>query len=116
VSLTPARYGELKALFEEADALPVDARDRFVAELSERDPELAKELSTLLSETGDTEAFRAPIRRAVDEATLPEIRGGEAGADGGVAGFEIVGVLGRGGMGSTARGRPASSTARSRSR
>jgi len=94
-----ARFARVKAILIEAAALPADARDDFVADACRDDPELLAEVRDLLR-------FDRPGPGDEGFEIAPE---GLLAAGASIGPYEILAVLGEGGMGTVylARERPA---------
>jgi len=86
------RFRQIESAFERAVALEADARDAFLTELAERDPELSARVAAMLAADQQTSD---PMREAISSegessaAPLPERIGP----------FEVLRKLGEGGMG-----------------
>ena len=87
-----SRSDRREELYEQASALTPDARERFLAEACS-DPELRRELASLLQHREPAEAFFAGLANAI---VAPAV-GHRVGQ------YRLVGILGHGGMGTVYR-------------
>ena len=91
--MTPERWQEIKGIVAQALERPVTERAAFVDRMCSRDPELRREVESLLEAAEGTDSFPV-VRRAIAataEQSMLETALGQQ--------YEIVRQLGRGGMG-----------------
>lgn len=96
-----ARIQRLQSLFEEAVALPPEARAAFLARLQREEPSLAGELAVLLAHDDDTPAAeRAIVDRVMPSAVRLARRRSDHTPWPDIAGYRLLREIGHGGMGS----------------
>ena len=104
--MSPEEWKKLSAALDELLDLPEAGRDRFLQKLRAENPEVCKEIESLLQQR-PTERLEAPPSQ-LREAPTPTERGAAAPLPAPdpaasklpeVAGYEMLGLLGRGGMG-----------------
>ena len=102
--MTPQQWERVRALFHEAVEQPVDQRGRFVREASEDDPLVIREVESLLRAHSDADEFlddaalaALALPHSITTTRLPQ--GTRLGS------FEILALLGAGGMGEVYRAR-----------
>ena len=100
--VTPQQWERVRALFHEAVEQPVDQRRRFVREASEDDPSVIGEVESLFRAHSDADKFlddaalaALALPQALTTTRLPQ--GTRLGS------FEILELLGAGGMGEVYR-------------
>lgn len=95
--LTPERWREVERIFDEALALPVADRVAFVASRCQGDPELQREIESLLAADAGSDAGAG----LVGDAASDWAGGGDpdslVGRD--IDGYRVISLLGAGGMG-----------------
>jgi eukaryotic-like serine/threonine-protein kinase len=108
--LDPAAWAQLRALLDEALALPAGERGAWLARLDTRHAALRPRLQALLAHAADAEGVPAPAARLLD--TLPSMMAPQGGATSGtvdpsgerpgdsVGPYRLIRELGSGGMGS----------------
>jgi len=94
------RWRKVEELFEAAQLLPLDRRGAFLLEACPGDAELRGEVESLLKAAGSSDALLdgSPLSSIVERA--PALKAGDK-----LRNFQIMGPLGRGGMGEVYRAR-----------
>jgi len=111
--MSPERWGEIQALFAEVRHLTPEERTGRLAEISDTDPELHRELESLLAAHDQADELLGSFENLISEPSFepPDAADVEAAASGvptpdphGLIGrtvshYEVVALLGAGGMG-----------------
>lgn len=95
--LTPDRWRRVEALFDEALARPEADRPAFVAARCAGEPELQREIESLLAADAGPDAGAALIGDAASDWAAGDDRGSLVGRD--IDGYRVISLLGAGGMG-----------------
>jgi eukaryotic-like serine/threonine-protein kinase len=98
--IDPARWKQVEALFEAAQKQPADRRAEFVRQACPDDPEMRAEVESLLknADSRDPLLDGSPLSSIAERA--PALKAGDK-----LGNFEIVALIGRGGMGEVYRAR-----------
>lgn len=97
------RWGKVHRVLADCLALPRDERERHAAERCASDPDLYREVASLLFASDEANGYFEQLGGRADEMTEAEASREMIGRS--VAHFSIVGVLGGGGMGAVYRAR-----------
>jgi non-specific serine/threonine protein kinase/serine/threonine-protein kinase len=99
--VTPAQFERMRDLLGEALALPRERRDAFVASACAGDPALGAELRALVAAHEDAarDGFLEAPAFAPSGATAPPAAGAAPPPGRRIGAYEVLGELGRGGMG-----------------
>jgi len=95
--MTPERWQTVKKLFNEAIAIDPKNRADFLSKVCGDDPDLRKEVETLLSSHEDNGSFLETPAFEVEAASISDQSTMAAGHK--LADYRILSILGRGGMG-----------------
>jgi eukaryotic-like serine/threonine-protein kinase len=92
--LSPERWQVVEQVFHQALAIPIESRAEFLTSSCGNDDELRREVESLLESSGDWDAGHAVIAEAASGWAAAEALIGRR-----VAGYEVLSLLGAGGMG-----------------
>lgn len=93
--MTPERWIRLQSIFHQAEVLPPEQGEAFIASQCRDDPALGKHVLSLLATAADPDFLSRPIGKLAAELAPEQLSsGGRVGA------YRIIAELGRGGMGS----------------